>query len=676
MSYGDDLRKELFNKVGTDEVTNPLEQLKIAENEISAGNHAKGKQIIQSIIDTSSANAKRYEDQKQHRSAAESYYIQGLAYEKMEDTSERDQNYSKVADELLIASKNAFNFGENNRAVTSVTIAGLVCLMFGNEDRAFEIYNEAVEISQKKEDSETLKRLLFALGYLLDALRNTNMGALTDAQNFISTDLKPMLTTSKLLGFTTLLDTVVSHTREIIESRIKMPKIQIGTQIPRDMLYNSTYEIIISIANNSEGEATDVQLEMQFPEDIEILNGDVSDKIGDILPNINVERNFSIRSLSGESTESIREVTGHVMYTDMLQNTHKQSLGKLSFEFRAVSRTSEYEEKLKHANEAFLAIEEKIAPNIPSSLTTAIRNLAGILENEISSSIKSEDFEISEFSLNLMENISTWANNVIVDGDIATAIINDISTKIEDEKNKLNEELTRKFDDEKETAISSLRLELEGIKEQELSLQKSKLLAEKDQAVSIIKESLDNRITEVRQKLTLEFDKELKELQQVSENKLRQQLTQQESKLREELNIELQEKNDEIESAIRDIQSQQVEEVAKEKEVVRAEITKKFEEKIEQLESEADAEVRRLKDHAKDVKESELNTLRSKLIQEQEDALQSKVREFESKHQQEIAEKIDNLTSSHNYAIKEKDEKIQQLESRLRDFSSSVEPIE
>ncbi|MHA2251415.1 MAG: hypothetical protein ACXAD7_13720 [Candidatus Kariarchaeaceae archaeon] len=676
MAFNDDeLRKELFKKVGAETVSDPLQQLNQGVNEIAAGNHAKGKELIQSVINQTGANAKRYDEQKQHRSAAEQYYIQALAYEKFEATDERDKNYHQVIESLLEASKTAINFGEDERGITAVTIAGLVCLMLGNETRAFEIYNGGIQTSEQKPKGEILKKLLFSLGYLLDGLRNTNIAALTDAQNFISTDLKPMLSSSKLLGFETLLNSVVSHTRDILESRIKMPKIQIGTQIPRDMLFNTQYDIMVNIANAGEGEATDVKLELSIPEDIEIIEGSVSESLGDLQSNSNFERSISIRLLTGEGDEILKEMSGHVSYSDMLQNVHKQSLGVLELQFRSVSKSSEYNDKLAIAMSTFRGLEEKVAAEIPAGFKAAITQLSQLLENDTENSIKAEEFEIANHGLIHIETMTNWTQETLVDGETAKRIVGDIKTQVDDGKNQLREELFARFNMEKTEALETQEKELLGNHQLEVSNLKSSHELEKEKVRNETKETLENQFKEEKNKLKEEQDKEIKNLEITHENKVRQQLTQQESNLTNDHKAEILKKNDEIEKAIRDMQAQQVEEMTKVKEEVRDEISKKYDENIAKVQSEFDEERRKLVEADEEGKESELKTLRSKMIQEREDALEAQLREIETKHAQDIAEKVDNMTSAHNHQMKEKDAKIQELETKLRDFTSSVDPM-
>jgi hypothetical protein len=676
MAFGDDLRGELFKKIGADPTSDPLEKLKLAEKELAAGNHKTGKEIIQSVIELTGANAKRYEEQKQHRSAAESYYIQGLAFGILEDTTERDKNYSKVVNELLEASKSALNFGEDNRGITSITIAGLVCLMSGDEERAFQIYNDGIQAAEQKPNTDVMKRLLFSLGYLLDGLRNTNVGAIADAQNFISTDLKPMLTTSKLLGFTTLLDSVVSHTRQILEDRIKMPKVQLETQVPRDMLYSEIYEVIINIFNSGEGEALDVGYELAIPDKIEIVEGETTGKIGEIQPNANVEQSIKLRLLAGEGLEEIHEITGKITFNDMMQNSHSQSLGPLSLEFRSVSKGSEYSEKLQKATTEFKTVEAKASSAIPISFVQAISKLGETIENHVTNSINAEEFEIAEFGIALVESTGTWADEVIGEGSIAKSIIENITVQIDTAKNQVSQDLKAKHEYNLQEALDKQKAEHKKHLDTEIEKITSNFQLEKERAIIDATEDIERKFAETRAKLAEEHDTELKNQHQVLENKFRQQLTQRESELRNEMSVEIRKKNDEVDEAIREIQSQQVQEIEKEKAELRKEITRKYEGEIELLQSEFQAEKRRLKEQWSESKETEITTLRAKLVQEKNDALDNLKRELEDRHAQDIAEKIDNLNSSHSHMIREKDAKIQGLERRLRDFTSSVEPLD
>ncbi|MFV2013956.1 MAG: hypothetical protein ACC656_00875, partial [Candidatus Heimdallarchaeota archaeon] len=343
MVFGDDLRGELNNRIGTSQSGDTLGQLNEGKKEKDHGNTEKALQIFNAIVEKTNQSSNQLLSQKQHRAAAEEFYYQALAYEYMDKLDEHRMSLSKTVDALQNASHTAINFGEDKRGIATITLAGLIALLYGDETTAHAMYNRGISISDQKQNTEALKKLLYSLGYLLDGIKNTNMSAVTEAQGYIANDLKPILSSSKLTTFNSLLDGIVGQVSGMIESKVKMPKIDVTTQVPKDLLFEEEYEISIKIENVGEGEATNLLLELNFPSDLMIVKGEAAKKLDQIGTMATIEERITFKMRGEGRSEAKTEISGNLTFTDMLANNRTHVISPMELEFRSSSKGSEYE---------------------------------------------------------------------------------------------------------------------------------------------------------------------------------------------------------------------------------------------------------------------------------------------------------------------------------------------
>ncbi|MDH5402823.1 MAG: hypothetical protein OEY49_10060 [Candidatus Heimdallarchaeota archaeon] len=594
MAFGDELKGELFNKIGVEATEDPATMLDKAIAELQAGNHHNAKQLFDKVISATDANAKRFDEQNQHRSSAEEYYLQAVAYGYMEKTEERDEIYKKVISNLLASSKTRFTFDDENGGITAVTLAGLVHLMFGDEAGAHSLYDEYVKFADTKQNPTNLKNILYSLGYLLAGLKNSDLQSVTEGQNFISTHLRPMLKVAKLAGFEKLLNSVVSHTQSILHSRVKMPKIQFHSSVPSDLVFNDAFEISIDIENSGEGDANNMEFVLEVPKDIEILSGNTKENLGNLTGSAKVSKTFTLKFQTNEDlSEVVKQISGNVTFTDMLTNTHKQFLGDIELEIRSISKKTEYQNRLTEIKRNLEALNAKpVNEFYPVVLKNSLNEQTNDLTSSIASSIEEGKFKEAEFKLEFLGSTMKWTDNVM-HGDTAKAIIDAINSKLA----KLEEELKTA----KET-----------------------------------------------------HQKEIQQLLVANDNKLKQQLDQHESQLRDQFRQETIKKNEETEKAIREIQEENRKEVEVEVDKLRKELTLKYKEQIKQLENTIEDERRQLSQRAEEEKSLELTTLKSKMHQEKQDALEEQERSIEER-----------IKGRYDLIIEEKDKKIKELEEKI-----------
>ncbi len=655
--HDDDIRGELFSKLGAESSGNPEEMLSKAVVEFKDGDPIEAKKIFKEIISITTTNALRYETQSQHRAAAQEYYIQAVSYEYMQQTSDRDKNYAKVIDGLLSYAKTALTFEENEKGITSASLAGLVCIISGNNNRAFEIYNKHMEILKSKNNSQGLMQIIYSLGYLLDALKNTNVAALSDAQNFISKDLKPMLSTAKLTGFNNLLKSVVIFTQNVIESRIKMPKILVDTSIPRDILFNDIFEFVLTVENAGEGLATEIKVSLQFPEDIEILSGEKSISYDKLDSNDKKIITYSLRyQTASDINEITKEIKGNLTYVDMLNNGHKQYIGPLNFEIRSMSKTSEYIEKLNKVKEDYNSLNfENLSP-ILNLLVPAMRNEFDLFVQKLQEEIEKQEFDNADFGFKIVSSLVDVQKSILLEGEISKSIVENVNKQIETAVNSKAEELTAKHTKDKEDAIAKIVLEKNNEKANELD----KLKAE-------MKELHEKQINELKE----QNFKELGKINQAHENKLNKHLADLEQSLEAKFVQESNTKSDEFEKTMNELRTHHENELDEIRSKLKKELKDKYTREIDEIRESKDEEIRKINEANEENLENSLNAQKIKLEGIKNEEIEAVKRELRTELAREHEGEIDKLKSKYTSEIDTKNKMIDELERQIRDLKSS-----
>lgn len=653
-----DVRKELFNKIGDEEITDPIALLKRGEDEELKGNLLEAKKIFKSLIDLTNSSAIRYENQSQHRATAEAYYIQAVAHEHLQQTQERDENYKKVVDHLLSYAKTALAFGEDDRGITSATLAGLVCVVSGNNEKGFSIYTEYESIAKTKDNSVKLVNILYSLGYLIDALKNTNLGALADAETYISKDLNTMIRTAKLSGFYPLMKTAVKYAQDVLQSNIKMPKINLSSVVPQDLLFNEMFDLTISILNKGTGSSYGLQFSFDVPDDLELLSGEKIVNIDELKSQGRQDLSYSLRFQTGLTEQEItKKVSGGLTYKDMLQNEHKQILGEIDLEFRTSSKEKEYTEKLESILSGYVDVLDIIkTKEYISDLSEPMNSLITSISTQIKEKIESQEYIAVENSNNILVELVKWQKSLF-EGDFPTKIENTFEQKIQKEKIEIEISLKTTFEEEKKKALDDLSREKDLEKAQEI-----------DRNTSMLKEEFQKDKTEM---IDLQ-NKEVARIKQVEENKSKKMMTELETKLNADFVSEMNKKSDEFETTLQDLRNQHTQELETEKTNLKNNLIQKHNDEITSLMNEKDGELRRLKESEKEEKESKLSNLRTKLVKEKEDELITQKETIESELRGTHSLEVEELTSNFRRQLDEKQKQIDDLSRKIREFSSST----
>ncbi|MHA2028250.1 MAG: hypothetical protein ACW99Q_02575, partial [Candidatus Kariarchaeaceae archaeon] len=607
---------------------------------------------------------------------------------------------SKTVDALQNASHTAINFGEDKRGITTLTLAGLVALLYGDDTSAHAIYNQGISISEQKQHTEALKKLLYSLGYLLDAVKNLNMSALTEAQGYIANDLKPMLNSSKLTSFNSILDSIVGQVSGMIETKVKMPKIEVTTLVPKDLLFDEQYELSIKIENVGEGEATNLHLQLNIPSDITLTSGEASRTFETIGTMATLEEKIAFKMSGSGLQEAKKEISGNLTFTDMLANNRQHVISPMELEFRSVSKGSEYQLRLDNAMSNLII--DGLHEELPTTIINDIQKLSEQVKTNVLSAIENQQYEQAGTGIDILNTIVSWSNDTLKGTTPEPRLVVEISKLLYNREQNITETLTSQFNQEKEKAINDKTEQIRrdfDLEKQRLIAEKdfdlehklketegkfkaetdklmaehnnsvqdlaSKLEFEKEQALAEHTVKMQQEFEGQKTKLAEEHEAEMGKLTRSHDNKVRLEITQLESKLKDEANAEIQKKNVEVENAIKELQDQNVTELETQAVRLRSELNAKYTAEIEELKSQLASQEDRLVGHATEEKESALRALQNKVNQEKEVEIENLRREMKDGYDHDLSEKISQAKEQYEKESQEKDMKIKELEEKI-----------
>jgi hypothetical protein len=467
-----------------------------------------------------------------------------------------------------------------------------------------------------------------------------------------------MINTAKLSGFYPLMKTAVKYAQDVLQSKIKMPKIQLTTNVPQDILFNEVFDMTISILNKGSGPSYGLQFNFEVPEDLELLSGDKSVNIDELKSQGRQDLTYSLRFQTGLTEEEVmKTVSGGLTYKDMLQNEHKQILGNIDLEFSATSKGKEYTEKLESIMSGYSSVLDTIKSKVYiSDLSEPMNSIVTSISNQVKEKIESQEYMVAKTSSNILDELVKWQKSIF-EGDFPTKIEKEFEQKIQKEKIEIEISLKESFESEKKIALDALSRE----KDEEIT-------KEIERNATMLREEFQKDKTEL---IDL-HNKDVSRIKQTEENKSKKMMTELETKLNADFVTEMNKKSDEFENTIRDLRNQQTIELDTEKSDLKNELVQKHEAEMTQLRNEKDAAIRIMEETAKEEKESELTNLRSKLTQEKENELQTQKETIESELQGKHSLEVEELTSNFRKQIDEKDKQIDELSRKIREFSSST----
>ncbi len=665
-------RRELFgelaNKIGAEDITDPFELLKRGDEESQKGNHGKAKEFYEKAIATGKAKAERFESNNQHRSAAEMNYARALANLRLNKTEAAMALYSKIGTQLIEGGKNYIElYKEYQDGVILITLGGLVYVLQDRVEDAKNLYLTMInEIEQKGQTGEIqqglaqLKETLWTVGYIIKAIQDVDHSALQSAQQLISKSIKPNLKKAKVAGMEPLLDEVVNYTLNYFQSQIKLPRIVIRSTIPPEMVANEIFEIKFDIENKGEGEANSLVMEMEFPNDLELVDGSPSVSYEKLVPNQQLTQSYSLRYQTSIEEDREFQLQGKLSYKDMLNNEQVQFIGPIPLEINAKSKKDEFTSILSDKLSKWNEMKEKgFAELIPSELVDSIQTLVDKTKSQIETLIENSQYEKAEAMFSTFDTILEWVEESIREGVVAKRLLDAIKKGQEAYAEEKVREAEEKHNQEMEKTIERIN----SMKEEE-----------KQEALTKQEAELERKWKQEIENLKAEHQQELDNLKGEHEKQLKMKLIELEEALNEKHRKEIDEINEKNEKGIREIQQEYQNELETKVEEAKQQIEEKYEKQIKELKQSFEEEKRQLIERMTEEKENEIQSLTAKFEVEKEKLKQDLRNEFEEEKEQAINKALEEASESQARAFKVKEneykEKIAELERRVARLES------
>jgi len=640
-------RDELFAKIGGDDQegeTDPYKLIQAGDNETTSGNVARATTLYNSAVTNGMAKAKKFEEQKQYRSAAEAYYLTSLGHLKLGNKEEAEKLYVKVGEQLLEAANMYINtYEEYSYGVVCASLAGLIYVLLKDNEKAKSVYESTLESIENKANEgkiqlgkDKLVQTVWVIGYVLQAIQDVSHEALEEAQRLISAQIRPLLSKMKLAGISPLLDQTVSYVLEHFQEQIKLPNLAVSSQLSNDIVVNQIFEVKVDLMNIGEGTATAVRLELNLPEGLEHVDGNLLQDFEKLDPDQHEQITFHLRYQTSTSEDVKVKLGGKITFQDMLKNQQVQFVGPYDIAIFAESKRDKLGRLLKAEFEKAESTESlPLHSDYPAAFGTMLLDFQKDLVNSVKSELDAENYEKIPGALGVLHDVRKQLGTYFSkDGARVSELISSLQEmKEEYARSKIEEALEIK-EKELEERIESVKIDLEDEKNQALAEQKDEFTKASEE----IRDKHNAGLAQLRESLTESFEKDKEELisshkielevyekkinDEVDQNtslmdrKLNAKLSDQEDTLREEFNKQISELNEKNATTVSELRKQFDEDKSSTAEELRKKLTSDFEEQKKSLISEYEEKLRIQKDQIDQEYELKRSQIESKYKQE------------------------------------------------------------
>ena len=350
-------------------------------------------------------------------------------------------------------------------------------------------------------------------------------------------------------------------------NKIKLPKIIPELKITRDLVINELTDLTIILENEGEGDAFHIQLNVNIPPEIEIIDGNPSLSLEKISPGQSVEHKLTIRCMSATGDVTV-DISANLNFYDQLQTKQSMIVGPYELTFREVSISKELSNLLSQTSTKVKELLQNMSQIAiyPSELIDILTKETEIIVEKANSALKEEKFDhvkgIIETLEEILDNFQTMTKE-----DFYAPIIAKRNEEVKQEVMKAKKETEEQLRQEYEKRIAELKeeheKEIEKIKataenekeelrknfEQRLTEEqeklKTQLITEKQQEFQELMKELDSKhkaeLEELKGSLIKEKERALKELERKFESEKQKALEEQETLLREEFQQQLSE---------------------------------------------------------------------------------------------------------------------------------------
>lgn len=357
-----------------------------------------------------STGAQALEGSEKWREAAVQYFHAALIAQAFSEPGDEalPQWFAKVSDCLVRLAEEYMTWGEADRGAAAIAVASLMPFL-ANDWSLKPFYtnfnnNHGGAIQQGK----TASHSLWIPYDLANCVNNLDPEALERAESFSQTVL---LTISKVVDpFRPAVEQALAKAREDMVAQMKVPNLQPSVSLPRDAVFGESFNLSVDLTNTGEGEAHGVTVEWSMPEGLQVEGGHLSTNLGTLGSNSQISTSLTLLSPSGEGSEEVAyEVTGRVLFLDVLNNQRQFPVGPYTIVVRAFKKEQELREALEETvlnHQEVVGRLTEVTPQLAASsnVVRGFQELYNTLRSEATSLIDEGKFDHAEARIELFRS--------------------------------------------------------------------------------------------------------------------------------------------------------------------------------------------------------------------------------------------------------------------------------
>jgi len=540
-SYDEDLAKlmsearDLFKSANY--ADSARKYLEAARNQEAARGIAQAEDLYHEAIRNFIRASEENKEKKQFRMSAQNLYYVVFVFKKLNSEDDWKAATKAVVDDLINAAQEYLLWNEYDRGIILITTACFFLFSIEDFTAAEQYYMQYIEQIKDDPGFTRAQQILYSAGHAIKAVKDSDTTSLLNAQQLVGSHLKPGL--SQIMGelFFPALDDAMDSVVRIFRSKIKLPKVIPEIKISRDLVLSEPTDLSIHLENEGEGDAFNLNFRLNIPDGVEVIEGVREFSVDQLLAHQTYEQKLIVRCMSS-SGEIEHEINANITFYDQLQTKQTMMIGPYDLVFREKSLVKEIENSLASLSEENEKLNEVFSSItiIPEDISNLMVNMVSIIIKESKELLATEQFETIQANIKNIDRIHETLNTVS-SKDFLDRILASRQAFIDDETNKVREELNEEFDQERE----NIKQAMEQEKLSELDVLKASFEEEKQQLTQELNDQKEKEQQELLAKLDENHKQEIADLEEEHKEEIEKELEKQSDKFEEEKKRVLQE---------------------------------------------------------------------------------------------------------------------------------------
>jgi len=363
---------------------------------------------------------------KSFRKAAENSLKALEIYEKLKMMGKRDPLIFNIASDLVNAASEYLMWKETKGAAVCVAISSLIYFAAGKINEAKEIIKNFKE-KIPAEDFEA-NRILNVASMIQKVVVDSEASMFSEVEGLVNSVLKPMLPLIKGNLFVKMVDEAMQIIGSRVKKEIRLPKIVPALHVPLDLTFGTAFDITLKLKNTGEGDAKNVKIVFNVPEEVKIIKGDKKTTINALSAGEEANIKLTLNVPKKDVEEKEYSISANLEYFDVLGTAYSTTIGPMKITLHLVRESEKLKGQIKNNIEKISHLREEVK-DLPEVLKQVFLRLIGdvkSLMNKANELLREEKLDVVKSSLK-----------------IAGFIINEVSQILSDKKFKENIELLK-----------------------------------------------------------------------------------------------------------------------------------------------------------------------------------------------------------------------------------------